>query len=72
MKCNQEAYEEDAISAADALAASECYLLRPAGSGYTASIYTGVADGVRLVSLHEIQELFSSGVLIAMADPHGF
>lgn len=72
MKCNQEAYEEDAISAADALAASECYLLRPAGSGYTASIYTSVADGVRLVSLHEIQELISSGVLIAMADPHGF
>lgn len=67
----QEAYDEDAISVADALAASECYLLRPTGSGYTASIYMGVADGVRLVSLHEVQELISSGVLIAMEDQHG-
>lgn len=71
MKCDQEAYEEDAVSLNDALAASECYLLRPAGSGYTASIYTGGADGVRLVSLHQIQELICSGVLIAMEDQHG-
>lgn len=71
MKCDQEAYEEEAVSLDDALAASECYLLRPAGSGYTASIYTGVADGVRLVSLHQIQELICGGVLIAMEDQHG-
>lgn len=66
-----EAYDEYAISVAEALAASECYLLRPAASGYTASIYMGVADGVHLVSLHEIQELISSGVLIAMEGQHG-
>lgn len=71
MKLDQEAYDEGAVSLADALAASECYLLRPAASGYTATIYTGQAKSVNLVSLHEIQELISSGVLIAMEDQHG-
>lgn len=71
MKLDQEAYDEDAVGLADALAASECYLLRPAAFGYTASIYTGQAKGVSLVSLHDIQELISSGVLIAVEDQHG-
>jgi len=66
----QEAYDEDAISVADALAASECYLLRPAASGYTASVYTGNDTGIHLVSFHDLQELINSGVLIEVEGQH--
>ncbi|HEF1890497.1 TPA: hypothetical protein ACOENU_000253 [Stenotrophomonas maltophilia] len=67
----QEAYDEEAISVAEALAASECYLLRPAGSGYTAAVYTGNDKGIRLASLHDIQELINSGILIKVEGQHG-
>ncbi|EJP77768.1 hypothetical protein A1OC_01209 [Stenotrophomonas maltophilia Ab55555] len=66
-----EAYDEDAISVAEALAASECYLLRAVGSGYTASVYTGNDKGIRLASLHDIQELINSGILIKVEGQHG-
>ncbi|HDX0957058.1 hypothetical protein [Stenotrophomonas sp. PSU_St142] len=66
-----EAYDEDAISVAEALAASECYLLRPAASGYTASVYTGNDKGIHLVSLHDLLELINGGVLIEVEGQHG-
>lgn len=66
-----EAYDEDAISVAEALAASECYLLRPAASGYTASVYAGNDKGIRLASLHDIQELINSGILIKVEGQYG-
>lgn len=55
----EEAFEEDAITLDEALAASERYLLRPNGNGYCAQLYDGDPDDeVQLVSLHELWHLF--------------
>lgn len=54
-----EAFVEDALSLDDALAASERYLLRPEGNGYSARLFEGAPDErVQLVSLHELWHLF--------------
>ncbi len=55
----EEAFDENAIDLDDALIASERYLLRPEGRGYSAQLYDGdPSDEIQLVSLHELWHLF--------------
>ena len=58
MHATAEAFDEDAISLADALDASDRFLLSANHGGYRAQLYAGPLDhDLQLVSLHEVWHL---------------